>query len=151
MKRVVVTGIGSVSPLGNYFRISWDAIKAGYSGIAQIRRFDASLLPWEVDGELKDFNAEQYLSQKEKKTLDPFVHYAVAAAAMAAEDAGIPTHAPLTEGGVRGDNHSFLNSAGVIIGSSRGGISTIERELLKFHGLLVTGHVFLPISCLPLP
>ena len=140
MKRVVVTGIGSVSPLGNYFRISWDAIKAGYSGIAQIRRFDASLLPWEVDGELKDFNAEQYLSQKEKKTLDPFVHYAVAAAAMAAEDAGIPTHAPLTEGGVRGDNHSFLNSAGVIIGSSRGGISTIERELLKFHGLLVTGH-----------
>ena len=139
MKRVVVTGIGSVSPLGNYFRISWDAIKAGCSGIAQIRRFDASLLPWGVDGELKDFDAEQYLSQKEKRTLDPFVHYAVAAAAMAAEDAGIPTHAPLAKGGVRGGNHSLLNSAGVLIGSSRGGISTIERELLKFPGSRVTG------------
>ncbi|HUO75950.1 MAG TPA: beta-ketoacyl-[acyl-carrier-protein] synthase family protein, partial [Thermodesulfovibrionales bacterium] len=72
---------------------------------------------------------------KEKKTLDPFVHYAVAAAAMAAEDAGIPTYAPLTEGGVRGENHSFLNSAGVIIGSSRGGISTIEKALISQHSL----------------
>ena len=139
MKRVVVTGIGSISPLGNYFRISWDAIKAGCSGIAQINRFDASHLPWKVDGELKDFDAEQYLSKKEARRLDPFVHYAVAAATMAAEDAGISPHAPLARRGPRRDNLPLFNSAGVIIGSSRGGISTIERELLKFHGSRDTG------------
>jgi len=141
MKRVVVTGIGSVNPLGNYFRISWDAIKAGSSGIAEIKRFDASLLPWRVNGEIKDFNAGGYLSQKETRTLDPFVHYALASALMAAEDAGIPPLNPLlAKRGLRGGNHSLFNSAGVIIGSSRGGISTIERELLKSHGSRVTGH-----------
>jgi 3-oxoacyl-[acyl-carrier-protein] synthase II len=135
MKRVVVTGIGSVSPLGNYFRVSWDAIKAGRSGIAQIRRFDASLLPWKLDSELKDFDAGDYLSQKEKRTLDPFVHYAVAAAGMAVEDAGIALLSPPAEGGLRGGNHPLLNSAGVIIGSSRGGISTIEKALISQHSL----------------
>jgi 3-oxoacyl-[acyl-carrier-protein] synthase II len=140
MKRVVVTGIGSVSPSGNHFRESWDAIKAGSSGIAEIKRFDASLLPWRVDGEIKDFNAEDYLSQKETRTLDPFVHYAVASALMAAEDAGVPPHPLLAKGGLGGGNHLLFNSAGVIIGSSRGGISTIERELLKFHGSRVTRH-----------
>jgi len=139
MKRVVVTGIGSISPLGNYFRISWDAIKAGRSGIAQIRRFDASHLPWKFDGELKDFDAELYLSKKEVRRLDPFVHYAIAAATMAAEDAGLWPHAPLTRRVLKRDNLPLFNSAGVIIGSSRGGISTIARELLKFHGSQVAG------------
>lgn len=139
MKRVVVTGIGSISPLGNYFGISWDAMKAGCSGIAQIKRFDASHLPWKVDGELKDFDAEQYLSKKEIRRLDPFVHYAVAAATMAAEDARISPHALLAKRGQRRDNLPLSNSAGVIIGSSRGGISTIERELLKLQGSRVTG------------
>jgi len=145
-----VTGIGSVSPLGNYFRISWDAVKAGRSGIAQIRRFDAPHLPWKVDGELKDFDAEHYLSKKEVRRLDPFVHYAVAAAAMAAEDAGIFPHATLAKRGSRKDNLSSFNSAGVIIGSSRGGISTIERELLKLRESRVTGRrSFLSPSLMP--
>ncbi|HXX53899.1 MAG TPA: beta-ketoacyl-[acyl-carrier-protein] synthase family protein [Thermodesulfovibrionales bacterium] len=138
MKRVVVTGIGSLSPLGNHFRASWDAAKAGRSGIAQIGRFDASGLPWELVGELKDFNPDRYLSKKESRRLDPFTHYAAAAAAMAAEDAGISLYSFPDGRGSRRDDQTLLNAAGVVIGSSRGGISTIERELLKSQCSRVT-------------
>lgn len=135
MNRVVVTGIGAVSPIGNSFPESWNAAKAGISGIAQITRFEASALPWKVAGELKQFDAEQYLSPKEIRRLDPFVHYAVAAAVMAANDAGLIRLDP----GLR-IQHSEkrllpgpLTSAGVIIGSSRGGISTIEKVFSADH------------------
>ena len=134
MNRVVVTGIGAVSPLGNSFRESWEASKAGLSGIIPLTRFDISGLSWTVAGELKGFDPREYLSQKEIYRLDPFVHYAVAAATMAAEDAGLisPPHPPLTKGGYRGGVYSnLLDSGGVIIGSSRGGISTLEKELQK--------------------
>ena len=129
MYRVVVTGIGAVSPIGNSFPESWNAAKAGISGVAMITRFEASALPWRVAGELKQFDAEQYLSRKELRRLDPFVHYAVAAAVMAANDAGLIRRGP----GLRvqdSEKHldpGCLTSAGVIIGSSRGGISTIEK------------------------
>jgi 3-oxoacyl-[acyl-carrier-protein] synthase II len=129
MKRVVVTGIGAVSPLGNSFYESWNAAKAGLSGIGPITRFDTSEIKWKVAGEIKGFDTNRYLSKKEINRLDPFVHYAVAAAAMATEDAGlIPPSPPLIKGGGGG-----LNSGGVIIGSSRGGISTLERSIVKSH------------------
>ena len=149
MNRVVVTGIGAVSPLGNSFNESWEATKAGLSGIAPVAKFDVSDVGWKVAGELKGFDSGKYLSLKEINRLDPFVHYAVAAAIMAAEDAGLieqkskagsqksaissPTHpSPLRgEGKGEGENSELLNSAGVIIGSSRGGISTIEKELQR--------------------
>jgi 3-oxoacyl-[acyl-carrier-protein] synthase II len=127
-KRVAVTGIGSVSPLGNSFDRAWDAIKAGRSGISKIKSFDASGLPWRIAGELKDFDESRHLSGKEARRLDPFVHYAIAAAGIALEDAGLTVH---TE---------YLAPAGVVIGSSRGGISTIERELVKLRGSQGTGH-----------
>lgn len=153
MNRVVVTGIGAVSPLGNSLYQSWSATKAGLSGIKPITRFDASHLKWKVAGELKGFDAGRYLFRKEILRLDPFVHYAVAAAIMAAEDAGLikqssveshqspplipiitkgipPFFPPLTKGGRMG---GILKSAGVIIGSSRGGISTLEKELQKIY------------------
>lgn len=135
MNRVVVTGIGAVSPLGNSFNESWEATKAGLSGIAPVAKFDVSDVGWKVAGELKGFDSGKYLSLKEINRLDPFVHYAVAAAIMAAEDAGLieqnspPLNPPLSKGG--NDRGGILESAGVIIGSSRGGISTIERELQK--------------------
>jgi 3-oxoacyl-[acyl-carrier-protein] synthase II len=135
MHRVVVTGIGAVSPIGNSFPGSWNAAKAGICGIAQITRFEASALPWNVAGELKQFDAEQYLARKELPRLDPFVHYAVAAAVMAAKDAGLIRQDP----GLRiqhseKDLHpGLLTSAGVIIGSSRGGISTIEKAVAASH------------------
>ena len=126
MNRVVVTGIGAVSPLGNSLRKCWEVAKTGLSGIALITRFDPSEIKWKVAGELKGFDAQKYLSLKEINRLDPFVHYAVAAAMMAAEDAGlISSHLSFST------RHLSLDSGGVIIGSSRGGISTIEKELQK--------------------
>ncbi|MDI6890753.1 MAG: beta-ketoacyl-ACP synthase II [Thermodesulfovibrionales bacterium] len=116
MNRVVVTGIGAVSPLGISFYESWKAAKAGLSGIGSITRFDISEMRWKVAGELKGFDAGEYLSQKEINRLDPFVHYAVAASMMAVEDAGLI--------------NDYLTSGGVIIGSSRGGISTIEQSIV---------------------
>ena len=118
MNRVVVTGIGAVSPVGNSFYESWSKAKAGQSGIMPITQFDVADIPWKVAGALKDFNAEKYLYPKEIIRLDPFVHYAVAAAIMAAEDAGLM-------------GTGFLQLAGVIIGSSRGGIRTMEKALQK--------------------
>jgi beta-ketoacyl-acyl-carrier-protein synthase II len=118
MNRVVVTGIGAVSPVGNSLYESWSKAKAGQSGITPITQFDVADIPWKVAGALKDFNAEKYLYPKEILRLDPFVHYAVAAAIMAAEDAGLMGTA-------------FLQLAGVIIGSSRGGIQTMEKAFKK--------------------
>ncbi|HEX8950178.1 MAG TPA: beta-ketoacyl-ACP synthase II [Dissulfurispiraceae bacterium] len=115
MRRVVITGIGAVTPLACSFNLSWDLIKNGISGIKEITGFDASGLPWKSAGELHGFDPLAYMSAKEVLRLDPFVHYALASAAMAAGDAG----------------HSSLSNAGVIIGSSRGGISTLERALLQ--------------------
>ncbi len=126
MKRVVITGIGAVTPLGNSFGESWKAAKAGECGIGPITRFDATPLPWKVAGELKGFDASLYLGEKEMRRVDPFVHYAVAAAMMAVEDAGLTTSCPS-----RADRHPSLFSGGVIIGSSRGGISTLEYSLTR--------------------
>jgi 3-oxoacyl-[acyl-carrier-protein] synthase II len=152
MKRVVITGIGAVSPLGNSFPQSWDAIQQGNSGIDTITRFDAFLLPWKSAGEVKDFSAESFLSPKEIRRLDPFVHYAVAAALSAVADAGLATKAEgrrqrgkksgeeteaKKKGNVDVTPFDSLFSAGIIIGSSRGGITTLERELGRVHhGLL---------------
>jgi 3-oxoacyl-[acyl-carrier-protein] synthase II len=124
MKRVVITGIGAVTPLANDFHFSWNLLKAGASGIGEITKFEASSLPWKVAGELKGFNPELFLSKKEILRLDPFVQYAVAASAMAVQDSRL--------------NIKDSTNAGVIIGSSRGGISTIERELQKIYSLRFT-------------
>jgi 3-oxoacyl-[acyl-carrier-protein] synthase II len=134
MKRVVVTGIGAVSPLGNSIHESWVAAKAGISGIKSITRFNVTDLRWKIAGEIQGFNVSKYLSPKEIKRLDPFVHYAVAAAFMASEDAGLIQKSEIRnqKSEVRDD---YLTSGGVIIGSSRGGISSIEKELQKMYGL----------------
>ncbi|MCL4493027.1 MAG: hypothetical protein M1510_14205 [Nitrospirae bacterium] len=151
MRRVVITGIGAVTPQANNFSGSWDLIKRGMSGISAITRFDATGLPWKIAGEVKGFNAALYLDAKERLRLDPFVHYAAAAALMAAEDAGLlrqpavpclqsPVNSlkPVSSGykkttdqGPGTEDRKLLDSAGVIIGSSRGGITTIEREAEK--------------------
>ena len=123
MQRVVVTGIGSVSPIGNTFQESYKAAKEGLSGLGPVTRFDVSDIPWRVAGELRHFNPGGYLSAKELGRLDPFVQYAVVAAISAAEDAGLISSFIL--------HPSSLSSAAVIIGSSRGGISSLEEAILK--------------------
>jgi 3-oxoacyl-[acyl-carrier-protein] synthase II len=115
MRRVVVTGMGALSPLGLTFGESWEALKAGTSGIAPVTRFDVSGLPSKVAGELKGFSAGRFLSRKDLRRLDPFVHYGYAAARMAVEDAGLGPEA--------------LKSAGVIVGSSRGGVGMMEDAI----------------------
>lgn len=119
MKRVVITGIGAITPLGNDFYSSWSKILEGVSGINPISRFDVSDSSYKVAGEVKNFNPELYLSKKEILRLDPFIQYAVASSIMAVEDGNLSK---------KGD---ILNTAGVIIGSSRGGITTIEKELSR--------------------
>lgn len=118
MKTVVITGMGAVTPLGNTIEQTWDGLVQRRSGISHITRFDPSGLPSRIAGELKGFSAESHLSKKEILRLDPFVHYAAAAAEMAIEDSGIkPSGA--------------LRNAGVVIGSSRGGITSMESALEK--------------------
>ena len=138
MRKVVVTGIGAVTSLGNSFNESWTSVKKGLSGIAPLTRFNVPPMKWKMSGELKGFDAGLYLSEKEMTHLDPFVQYAVAASFMAAEDAGLIQQ----KSGVRSQEsrvkdpklrtlNSELSSAGVIIGSSRGGITTIEQAIIK--------------------
>jgi len=82
-RRVVVTGLGCISPVGNTVADSWANLLAGKSGIARIARFDASNLACQIAGEVKDFHLETYISTKEARTMDTFIHYGVAAAMQA--------------------------------------------------------------------
>jgi 3-oxoacyl-[acyl-carrier-protein] synthase II len=115
MRRVVVTGIGAVSPLGLTFRDSWKALKAGASGIGPVTRFDVSGLPSRVAGELKGFRADRFMPRKDIRRFDPFVHYALSAARMAVDDAGL--------------EDASLGVAGVFMGSSRGGVGMVEEAV----------------------
>ncbi|MDA8432506.1 MAG: beta-ketoacyl-[acyl-carrier-protein] synthase family protein [Nitrospiraceae bacterium] len=121
MSRVLITGIGAVTPIGGTFGESWRAAVEGKTGVRPISRFDAAGIPWKMAGEIDAFPAASFLGQKEQRRTDPFVHYAVAAALMAAEDAGLAVQ--------DGPRRSPLLRGGVLIGSSRGGISTIENAL----------------------
>ncbi len=113
VRRVAVTGIGAVSPLGNTFGESWESLKAGKSGLGPITRFDASGLKWKTAGELKGFDPGRFMPLKDIKRLDLFVHYAYAAAHMAFEDSGL--------------GMDTLGNAGIVMGSSRGGIGSLEE------------------------
>ena len=88
MRRVVATGVGVVSPLGNGVEQNWTALVNGQSGIGPITRFDASDFPVKFAGEVKGFDVEQYVDKKESRKMDLFIHYAMAAADMALADSG---------------------------------------------------------------
>ncbi|MBW2101644.1 MAG: beta-ketoacyl-ACP synthase II [Deltaproteobacteria bacterium] len=120
-RRVVITGLGIVSPLGTGVEDNWDAVCAGRSGIGPITRFDASEFPTRIAGEVKDFKAEDFLDKQQVRRFDVFLHYAIAAARMAMEDSHLRVD---TVGGHR---------VGCITGSGLGGLSTIEY----FHKTLL--------------
>lgn len=113
LKRVAITGIGAVTPLGLTFPESLDALKEGRSGIAPITRFDASGLKWQHAGELKGFRPEDHASKKDVLRFDPFALYALAAAVEAFSDSRL--------------NKEQIEKSGMVIGSGRGGISTLEQ------------------------
>ena len=89
MRRVVVTGLGMVCPIGNDVKTSWENALAGKNGIGPITRFDASGMGCQIAGEVKDFNVEEYLPAKEARRYDRYVHYGVAAGTQAIRDAGL--------------------------------------------------------------
>ena len=123
MRRVVITGVGAVSPLGCGNAKNWDALTSGKSGIGLITRFDASDMPVKIAGEVPDFNAEEYIDKKEIKKMDLFIQYALAAAHYAMEDSGL----------VIDDENA--ERVGVLVGAGLGGLPTIER----YHTLLSEG------------
>lgn len=114
-RRVVVTGLGIVSPVGNSVDTAWANILAGKSGIGPLTAFDVSDLPVRFGGAVKDFEVEKYISRKEAKKMDYFIHYGIAAAIQAMEDAGLE----VTE-----ENAERI---GVAIGSGIGGLPGIEE------------------------
>src|SRR5438105_4082116 len=96
-RRVVVTGLGLVSPVGNTVAEGWAHLVAGKSGIAPITRFDASGFACRFAGEVKGFNIEDYIPAKEARHMDTFIHYGLAASIQAVRDAGLPTGEALSE------------------------------------------------------
>jgi len=120
-RRVVVTGLGLITPLGTGIQKTWEGICKGASGIDRITTFDASEFPVQIAGEVKDFNAEDFIERKEIKKMDVFIQYALSAGSMAIEDAGLK----ITE--------ENADRVGVIVGAGIGGIQTIER----YHSVLL--------------
>ncbi len=117
-RRVVVTGLGCISPVGNTVAAAWSNLLAGQSGIANITKFDATNFACRFAGEVKGFNVEDYMTSKEARTMDTFIHYGVAAAMEAVKDAGLPTGQEL------GDDKAVR--IGCNIGSGIGGLPLIE-------------------------
>lgn len=113
-RRVVITGMGIVSPVGNDLATAWDNISHGRSGIGPITSFDASAYATRIAGEVRDFDPAAYIPAKEAKRMDPFIHYGVAAGLMALKDSGLE----ITE--------ANAERMGTIIGSGIGGILGIE-------------------------
>ena len=119
-RRVAVTGVGLISPLGIGNEENWRAIVAGKSGVGPITRFDASAFSCRIAGEVKGFDPSLYVEKKEIKKMDTFIHYAMAAAQFAMEDSGLP---------VSDDNRERI---AVVIGSGIGGLPIIEETQKKY-------------------
>jgi 3-oxoacyl-[acyl-carrier-protein] synthase II len=115
-RRVVVTGLGIVSPVGSTVPTAWDAILSGQSGIGPIQRFDVSAFPVRFGGEVRGFELEKYITPKEARRMDPFMHYGVAAGMQAVADSGIDFS--------KTDPHR----CGAVCGAGIGGLWTIESE-----------------------
>jgi 3-oxoacyl-[acyl-carrier-protein] synthase II len=120
----VVTGLGVVSPVGSTVASAWDNVVNGVSGIAPITRFDVSNFPCRFGGTVRGFNVDDYMSAKEARRLDEFIHYGIAAGVQAVTDSGLDFEKVNRE------------RAGVITGSGIGGLHTIEEE----HNAFLAGH-----------
>ena len=139
-RRVVVTGLGCVSPVGNTVADSWANVLAGKSGIATITKFDPANFACRFAGEVKEFDLETYLRAKEARTMDTFIHFGVAAAVQAVLDAGLPTGEALSE--------EEATRIGCVIGSGIGGLPLIEatHEELTNRGPRRVSPFFVPAS-----
>ncbi len=118
-RRVVITGLGLISPVGNTVAEGWSNLVAGKSGIAAITKFDASSFACQFAGEVKGFNVEEYFPAKEARHMDTFIHYGLAASIQAVRDAGLPTGDALSE--------EQAERIGCLVGSGIGGLPLIEE------------------------
>src|SRR4029077_18761208 len=123
-RRVVVTGVGLLTPLGIGTQLTWDALLASKTGIAGITQFDATAFSCRIAGEVKGFDPSNYIEKKEIKKMGRFIQFAIAAADFALKDSGLQVTPEIEE------------EVGVYIGSGIGGFEVIEREHLTFleHG-----------------
>lgn len=120
-RRIVITGLSMITPLGIGVKGSWESLIAGRSGIKRITQFDSSNFPTKIAGEVQDFNPEDYIEYKDIKKMDRFIHFAIAATKMAIDDSGLQ----ITD--------SNAEKVGVIVGSGIGGLSAIEH----YHSVLL--------------
>jgi 3-oxoacyl-[acyl-carrier-protein] synthase II len=134
-RRVVITGVGAVTPVGNTAEEFWTALLAGTSGIGPITRFDATDFPTRIAGEVKGFEPLKYIDKKDDRRFDPFLKYAIAAAVMAVEDAGLAVD--------RIESTRF----GVLVGSGIGGITTLldTHDVLNAKGPDRVSPFFIPM------
>jgi 3-oxoacyl-[acyl-carrier-protein] synthase II len=123
-RRVVVTGLGCVSPVGNTVAEAWSNVLAGKSGIGTITKFDSTLFSCKIAGEVRGLDLEQYISSKEARTMDSFIHYGIVAAAQAVADSGLRT------GDALGDEEA--TRIGCVIGSGIGGLPLIENTHAEY-------------------
>ena len=139
-RRVVVTGLGLVSPIGNTVGEGWSNLLAGRSGIATITKFDAAALACRIAGEVKGFNVEDYCPAKDARHMDTFIHFGLAASIQAVRDAGLPTGDALSE--------SLAERIGVMVGSGIGGLPLIEEthEEYRERGPRRISPFFVPAS-----
>jgi 3-oxoacyl-[acyl-carrier-protein] synthase II len=139
-RRVVITGLGLISPVGNSVAEAWANLLAGRSGIANVTRFDASGLSCRFAGEVKGFNIEDYIPAKEARHMDTFIHYGLAAAMQAVRDAGLPTGDALSE--------EQAERIGCLVGSGIGGLPLIEQTQIEYaaRGARRISPFFVPAS-----
>lgn len=123
-RRVVVTGMGALTPIGNDVASYWDGLVNGRSGIGRITLFDPERVPSRIAGEIRGFEAESVMPKKEVRRNDRYVHYAWAATAEALADAALPN--PITD-------DELARRTGAIIGSGIGGINTMIRDIIEAH------------------
>ncbi len=135
-RRVVVTGMGIISPVGNELELAWRQVVAGVSGIGPITDFDVSQFSTRFGGSIRNFDASQYVPAKDLKKMDPFIHFGIAAATQAVEHSGLR------------DSGYSLDRVGVAMGSGIGGIGTIEanHERLQEGGPRKLSPFFVPAS-----
>jgi len=139
-RRVVITGLGIVSPVGNDISTAWDNIVNGRSGIGTVTRFDATVLACHIAGEVKDFDITQTIPAKEARQMDTFIHYGLAAGVQAWRDSGLEV------------SEENAERIGVIVGSGIGGLPRIEETQAEYlaRGARRISPFFVPASLINL-
>ena len=141
-RRVVVTGLGLITPVGNSVEATWSALMSGQSGVGYIKKFDTEKFSVKIAAEVKDFDPLKFIAKKEARKMGAFIHYAIAAATEAMADSGLV----LTEGGKFPDE--IAENAGTYISSGIGDFSC-ARHVTRRAERQFSGRPIITVACLP--